>query len=67
MGDYLVRDFICGGKTGPESKYVLPTQIFWQDFPVSLLIFLLEHFLFPHHQLGTNCLHISALLTNYQP
>jgi len=46
---------------------VLPTQIFWPDLPASLLIFLLEHFLFPHHQLGIHCLHISALLTNHQP
>jgi len=35
--------------------------------PASLLIFSLEHFLFPHHQLGTHCLYVSVLLTSYQP
>ena len=30
------------------------------NFPV-------DNFLFPHHKLGTHCLHISVLLTNYPP
>ena len=44
-------------KRDVKLQLTLPTQIFWPDLPASLVTLPLGYSLFPHHLLGTHCLH----------